>query len=227
MRILLVNPNTSAGVTACIDGAAQSLATPGDRFITVNPAFGPALIVTEADAAEATRGVLETLKGFRDPVDGIVLASFGDTGADAVRAAHPGLPVVGLAGAALAAARALGGSPAIVTFARPVIPGLRTMAERHGLAPRLFNIVSLPLDDAGDPGRVQQAYGADLTDLVRDTVQAGATSIIMGGGPLAGFAADVRNSVNVPVIDGVQAAIGVIRSSENANQPNSNLELTR
>jgi len=211
MRLLIVNPNTSAGVTARIDAAARVVAAPGDSFTTTSAAFGPELIVTEADAAEAARGVLATVSAHRDPVDGIVLASFGDTGAEAVRHAYPGLPVVGIAGAAFATALALGGRPAIVTFARPVVASLQDMATRYGLADRLACVASLALDDAGDPGRVQENHGPALTALVHETVRSGATSIVMGGGPLAGFAATVRNTIDVPVIDGVQAAIGMIR----------------
>ncbi|MBF9059110.1 aspartate/glutamate racemase family protein, partial [Rhodobacterales bacterium HKCCSP123] len=51
MRVLVVNPNTSQGVTDRIGAAAQAAAAPGDRITTVSAAFGPALIVTEADAA--------------------------------------------------------------------------------------------------------------------------------------------------------------------------------
>lgn len=211
MRLLIVNPNTSAGVTDRIRAAARMVACPGDSFTTTCAAFGPELIVTEADGEEATRGVLARVAAHPDPVDGIVLASFGDTGADAVRAAYPGLPVVGLAGAAFAAARALGGRPAVVTFARPVVAGLRDMAARHGLLKDLAGIVSLPLSDAGDPGLIQEVHGPALAALVRQTVRSGASSIVMGGGPLAGFASRIGPSVEVPVIDGVQAAIGVIR----------------
>lgn len=215
-RILIVNPNTSAGVTARIDGAAQALAAPGDRFTTIRAAFGPELIVTDTDATRATDGVLAAIARFPDPVDGIVLASFGDTGARAVRGAHPGLPVVGLAGAAFATARALGGRPAIVTFARTVVPGLRAMAARHGLADSLAGVFAVPQDDAGDPGLVQERHGAALAALVHEASVSGASSVIMGGGPLAGFAARIRNAVDIPVIDGVEAAIGMIKSSAKA-----------
>lgn len=214
MRVLIVNPNTSRGVTARIDAAAQAVACPDDGFTTVSAAFGPELIVTDADAAEAARGVLAAIRAHDDPLDGIVLASFGDTGADAVRAAFPGVPVVGLAGAAFAAARALGGLSGVVTFGPGMVPGLRDMAERHGMTDSLFGITALPAADPGDPGTVQQRHGPALAQLARDMAAVGGlSSIILGGGPLAGLARTIAPQVPVPVIDGVQAAIGLVRAA--------------
>ncbi|MEE4121105.1 MAG: aspartate/glutamate racemase family protein [Paracoccaceae bacterium] len=213
MRLLIINPNTSRGVTARIAAAAEAVALPGDRFTTLSAAFGPALIVTPADTAEAVEGVLATVRAHDGPVDGIVLGSFGDTGADAVRALRPGLPVVGLAGAAFAAARALGGPTGIVTFGARLAPGLREMAEAHGLGPGLVGVASLPDGDAGDPSTVQERCAPGLARLAREMAGQGASAIVLGGGPLAGLARAIGPAVPVPVIDGVQAAVGLLRSA--------------
>jgi Asp/Glu/hydantoin racemase len=213
MRLLIVNPNTSRGVTDRIAAAAEAVALPGDRFVTRSAAFGPALIVSPADAAAAVEGVLATIRAHDGPIDGIVLGSFGDTGAEAVRALRPGLPVVGLAGAAFGAARALGGPVGIVTFGARLAPGLRAMADEHGLASRLVGI-SAPRDgDAGDPATVQDRCAEELARLARDMVEQGARVIVPGGGPLAGLARAIGPAVSVPVIDGVQAAVGLLRSA--------------
>ncbi len=212
MRLLIVNPNTSAGVTARIAAAAEAVAGPGDSFVTRSAAFGPDLIVTDADAAEAVDGVLATVRAVRAPLDGIVLASFGDTGAAEVRAACPGLPVIGIAGAAFAAARALGGPVGIVTFSDSLVPGLRAMAGRHGLGPSLMGVAAVPGRDPGDPGTVQDRLGAEMTDLCRDMQARGAACIVLGGGPLAGLARRIGPLLRIPVIDGTQAAIGLIRA---------------
>ena len=49
MRLLIVNPNTSEGVTRRIDAAAQAVARDGDMFKTVSAEFGPELIVNEEE----------------------------------------------------------------------------------------------------------------------------------------------------------------------------------
>ena len=44
MRIKVINPNTTAGMTAKIGEAARAIAAPGTEILAVNPAFGPVSI---------------------------------------------------------------------------------------------------------------------------------------------------------------------------------------
>lgn len=209
MRLLIVNPNTSSGVTARIREAAEAVAHPGDSFTVCSAAFGPELIVTPEDTRLAVEGVLAAVAAHRAPVDGIVLASFGDTGADEVRALRPGLPVVGIAAAAYAAARTLGGPFGIVTFGTRLAPALRQSAERHGHGDLLLGVEALDDVDIGDPGSVQARCAAGLADLARGMAAQGAASVVLGGGPLAGLAGKI--DAGLPVIDGTQAAVGLLR----------------
>lgn len=213
MRLLIVNPNTSPGVTARIDAAAQAVARPGDHFTTRSAAFGPPLIVTEADGVAATAGVLATIAGHRDPVDGVILASFGDTGAPEVRAAYPQLPVMGIAEAAFAEVRATHGPFAIVTFAPEVAGPLGDRARTYGLGDRLLQVacVSEPLRHA--PEDVADALFDPLLELCLACAAQGAKSIVLGGGPLAGLATRMARTCPVRVIDGTQAAIGQLRQA--------------
>lgn len=212
MRLLIVNPNTSKGVTARIREAADAAAQPGDTFTTVCPDFGPELIVTQADADEASRAVLETVKAHDAPCDGIVLASFGNTGAEAVRALHPDIPVIGIATAAFSVAGALGGPFGIVTFGQSLVPGLQDKANEAGLGSRLIATAAVQTEDFGDPGTVQHRYAAELGHLCAQMHQRGATCVVMGGGPLAGLAAKLAPTSPLPLIDGTQAAINIIRT---------------
>ena len=218
MRLLIVNPNTSQGVTERIAAAAEAVARPGDTFTTVSAAFGPELIVTEADTHRAIDGVLATVRAHHAPCDGIVLASFGDTGAEEVRRLRPGTPVIGIAGAAFAAAHALGGRFAIVTFSASVVPGLRQKVESLGLKDALLEIASVRDGDRGDPGTIQSRLQSELQALCRDMADRGARSIVLGGGPLAGTARALGPSVPVPLIDGTQAAIGLMRAATNGDR---------
>jgi Asp/Glu/hydantoin racemase len=54
------------------------------------------LIITPDDAQQAERAVTQALDAWTQPMDGIILASFGDTGLNAVRS-RTNLPVVGIA----------------------------------------------------------------------------------------------------------------------------------
>ncbi|NKX45761.1 aspartate/glutamate racemase family protein [Roseicyclus persicicus] len=216
MRLLIVNPNTSPGVTARIEAAAQAVAGPGDRFTTVSAAFGPPLIVTGADAEAATEGVLAAIAQHEGPVDGIVLASFGDTGADEVRAAWPDVPVIGIAEAAFAEAARIGGPFAIVTFAPEVAPPLAERAGRHGLADALLRVAAPEGPLHHDPAEVADALFGPLLRLSLDCAAEGARSIVMGGGPLAGLAARIAPHCPVPAIDGTQAAVARMRETVSA-----------
>ncbi|MFK7763730.1 MAG: aspartate/glutamate racemase family protein [Roseobacter sp.] len=215
MRLLVINPNTSPGVTARIDAAAQDAAQPGDHFTTLCPAYGPELIVTQADADQANRAVVDTARDYSAPLDGIVLASFGNTGATDVSALRPDIPVIGIAQAAFHAVRSIGGPFGIVTFGKALVPGLQAETEKENLREALLGISYLPSTDFGDPATVQQRYHADLAALCHEMQNRGAASIVMGGGPLAGLASRLSSEISIPLIDGTQAAIEMIRSLHN------------
>lgn len=212
MRLLIINPNTSQGVTARIAAAAEALAMPSDDFTTVSAAFGPELIVTEEDTRRAIEGVIATVKAHDRAFDGIILASFGDTGADEVRRLLPGVPVIGIASAAFATVRALGGKFGVVTFGDSVAPPLRRKVEEMGLQDTLLGIASIKGGDQGDPGKVQSRLYDDLRRLCHEMADRGASAIVLGGGPLAGLARTLGPSIPVPLVDGTQAAIGLMRA---------------
>lgn len=212
MRLLVINPNTSKSVTARIRGAVDAASGPGDRFTTLSAAFGPELIVTDEDAARATGGVIEAARRFDVPVDGIVLASFGDTGAREVRVLRPSVPVVGIASAAFAVIHALDGPFGIVTFAESVAPGLHAKAVECGLGPRLLDIAYATKGDFGDPGTVQERYFDQMLAQCEALDRRGARAIVLGGGPLAGLADALAPHCSVPLVDGTRAAVNLMRA---------------
>lgn len=211
MRLLIVNPNTSEGVTARIRSAAEAVARPGDRFTTVTAASGPRLIVTEDDASAATEGVLTAVARHDGEIDGIVLASFGDTGAESLRRRYPATPILGIAEASFEAARRIGGRFSIVTFAPEVVPSLYTMTERHGMADLLLGIAAVPRPLSHDPSDVADVLFDEIRGLCLRSVSEGAGCIILGGGPLAGLAGRLEPGFPIPIVDGTQAAIAQLR----------------
>ena len=212
MQLLVINPNTSQGITDRIGQAAQSAAQPGDRITTLSAAFGPELIVTPEDGMEAARGVVETIRSQPVLPDAIILASFGDTGAEDVRALWPDIPVIGIAEAAFESARQMGGPFAIVTFAPEVAPPLRDKAIEHGVGDQLIRVAAHPEALQGDPADVAEALFAELLTLCQTCKNDGAKAIVMGGGPLAGLAARIGPLCDVPVIDGTVEAVHQIRA---------------
>ncbi len=215
MRLLIVNPNTSEGVTRRIDAAAQAVAFEHDVFKTVSAAFGPELIVTDQDGLDAVAGVVASVDAHAHGVDGIVLASFGDTGTEAVRQAYPNMPVMGIASAAFATARCLGGKFSIVTFDESLAPALQARAIFHGMGESLQRVAAVSDKSAFDAADVQVDRFEAMSKLSNQCTKEPIASIIMGGGPLAGISARIRTKPPVPIIDGTQAAIGMLRSCVN------------
>ena len=212
MKLLIVNPNTSEGVTQNIDRAAQSIARKGDSFRTVSAAFGPEVIVTEEDGIAAVDGVVASVEANMQGLDGIVLASFGDTGAEAVRAAYPDIPVVGIASAAFAAAKCLGGKFSIVTFDESLKSGLLASIEKYGVGDSLQRLAAVSDSRSFNAASVQVDRFDAINAMCIECAKEPIVSIVLGGGPLAGLSVKLTSS-KIPIIDGTHAAIGVLRST--------------
>ncbi|MCL5426551.1 MAG: aspartate/glutamate racemase family protein [Gammaproteobacteria bacterium] len=212
MRLLVINPNSSASVTRHIAAAARLAAGPDDEILAVEAIGAPALIVNEADARRAEQAVVNTVRGIETPVDGVIVASFGDTGADALRAFLP-CPVVGIGHAALLTAAALGGPFAIVSFAPAVVPSMRAVVESYGMQHLLrdIHVIDMPLPE--DPGEIQTVTADALLALCQRVAGDGeCRSIILAGGPLAGLAQHIAPMLPLPLIDAPMAAVQLQRS---------------
>lgn len=212
MRVLVVNPNTNIGVTRRIDLAARAAARPGDVVRTVPAAFGPDLIVTPADSVHAMQGVLAAVDQYHDGMDAIVLASFGDTGLDQVRA-RTGKPVVGIAQSALTQALAHGPRFSIVSFSPSVQASLRAIVAHYGLLDHLADVTVLENSVWSDPGHIHHELAQPLLQLCQQRAKAGGVdSIVLGGGPLAGLAQNFAPYIDLPIVDGTTAALHVLRA---------------
>jgi Asp/Glu/hydantoin racemase len=207
MRILLANPNTSAGITERIAAVARRAAAAGTEIVAVTGRTGVPYIATRAEAAVAGRETLELMAAHAPGCDAAVVAAFGDPGVGGARELLD-IPVIGLAEAAMLTACMLGRRFSIVTFAVALGPWYRECVEYNGLAGRLAAIRCLdaPFRDIGD---VQAEKAALLVEMCRRTVaEDEADVVILGGAPLAGLAAEVADRVPVPLVDGVAAAVG-------------------
>ena len=81
MRILVINPNTTASMTGKIGDAANRAAQAGTEIVAVNPADGPASIEGYYDEALCVPGIISLVKQ-HPGVDGMVISCFDDTGLD-------------------------------------------------------------------------------------------------------------------------------------------------
>lgn len=206
MRILVLNPNTSEGITARLMAAGSDAASPGTELVPLTAPRGVPYIATRAEAQIGGAIALEMLAEHHASVDAAIIAAFGDPGLLGARELFD-LPVVGMAEAAMLSACMLGRRFAIVTFARALGPWYEECVDMHGLRGRLAGIRML--DDAfASVSDVQDEKEALLVALAnRAVTEDEADVVILAGAPLAGLAARVRDRIPVPVVDQMAAAV--------------------
>lgn len=210
-RILVVNSNTTEGVTARIADAARAAASPGTQIEAVTAPFGLPLIVSRADWLVAGPATLAALAQRRGQYDAAVIACFGDPGLDAAKELLD-VPVLGISEAAFHAACMLGRRFGVVSFTAALRPMFEDCLAHHGLAARCAGFRMGPAF-AGDPGRVAEERRGLIVTLCRQSVeQDGAEVVILAGGPLAGLAPVIAPEVAVPVVDGTAAAVRLAES---------------
>lgn len=206
MRLLIVNPNTSEGVTEVIAREAQRVASPGTEVIAATARFGVSYIETQAEAVVAAHATLEALAEHAAGCDTAIIAAFADPGLEAARAMLD-IPVVGIAQAAMTTASLLGNRFSLVSISRRMIPLFHACVERNGMASRLasMRMVEGPVRDVAAAGVELET---PLVDLCRRAVdEDGADVVILAGGPLAGLADQVAGRIAAPVVDGVASAV--------------------
>ena len=207
-KLLVINPNTSASISALIDSHARAFAGPQVAVQTVTARFGAPYIGCESSYAVAGHAALDawaTARQAGTPFDALLIGCFGDPGLFALRDAC-GVPVTGLAEAAFVQAARLGPF-AIVTGGTRWKPMLERLAQSLGFGHQLAGIHTVAQSGAElarDPAAAQQL----LSDCCVEAAQRfGAKSIILGGAGLAGMAAGIQPQVGLPVIDSVSAGV--------------------
>lgn len=205
-RILVVNPNTTVSMTLTIAAAARLVAAGDTEIIPATSAMGPASIEGYYDEAFALPGLLaEIATAERQGADAAVIACFDDTGLDAARAmAH--IPVVGICEAALATAAMIAKRFTVVTtMERSRVP-IEELAHRYGMAGRAriraANIAVLALEDPNSGARDRLR-----NEIVRAIAEDSAEAIVLGCAGMADLAHTLSLEFNLPVIDGVGAAV--------------------
>jgi allantoin racemase len=202
-KILVVNPNTTVSMTEIIVTAARSVAVAGTEILAVTSAMGPASIEGFYDEAFAVPGLIQALSNAPD-ADAAIIACFDDTGLDAARSAAR-YPVVGICEAALVTAGQIAKRIGIVTtLPRSIVP-LEELVRRYGFAERATvaacNVPVLDLEKPGSGAREK------LDAEIARALEKGADAIVLGCAGMADLAQSLSKKFEVPVVDGVAAAV--------------------
>ena len=207
MRILVVNPNTTAAMTETIGRAARAAAAPGTEIIAVNPPDGPVSIEGYYDEAFSVPGLLaEIAKGESSSVSAHVIACFDDTGLEAARSLASA-PVIGIGEAAFHLASLLGHRFSVITTLSRSIAAIETNLLKYGLASRCARVraCEVPVLSLDDPASNASALISAEIELAKK--EDGAEVVVLGCAGMAELAARLSQQHGLPVVDGVASAI--------------------
>ena len=205
MKIKVINPNTTTTMTDTIAAAARAIAAPGTEIIAATSRSGAVSIEGHYDEAMSIVGLVDGINESPE-ADAYIIACFGDPGLMAVREIASG-PVIGIAEAAMHAASFIATGFSIVT----TLDRTRTIAEHlvrnygmehHCRRVRATDIPVLELDNPHSNARtmiLKECENAILED------KSGA--IVLGCAGMADLAKYLEDKLQVPVIDGVAAAV--------------------
>ncbi|AQT78798.1 Asp/Glu racemase [Mycolicibacterium litorale] len=208
MRLLLVNPNTTATMTAAIAEAAAHCADPATVVEAVNPTDGPASIENDDDELRCIPGLLAELAAAVDRPpeqrpDAYVIACFGDPGLAEARELVDA-PVLGIAQAAMHTAALVAGRYSIVTSMSATVPRAWELTRSYtssacsGVYACDIPVLRIDSDDTSFSPIAALCEQALATD--------GSRAVVLGCAAMARFADPLRRRLGVPVIDGVVAA---------------------
>lgn len=222
MRLLIINPNTTASVSELLRARAQGLCVGRAEVEVVTARLGAAYIASECSFAVAAHATLDAWAAATHPApatagvgraeavqaaepDAVLIGCFGDPGLFALRECSAA-PVTGLAEAAFHQA-SRHGRFAIVTGGAAWAP----MLHRHALATGFGNL--LAGIETVEPTGATLAADRELAQAVLSracreaALLPGVQSLIVGGAGLAGMAEWLQPLIPLPLIDSVDAGV--------------------
>ena len=207
MRILVVNPNTTASMTAKIGAAARRVASSGPEIVAVTPASGPASIEGYYDEALSLAGLLEVIRTTPD-FDAVVIACFDDTGLDAARCLTD-KPVIGIGEAAYHFASMIANKFSVVTTLARSVPALEHNLHKYGLITRVARVRSsdVAVLELEHPG--SDACARISAEIGRAVAEDLCEAVVLGCAGMADLAETLATEHGLPVLDGVTCAIGL------------------
>ena len=198
MIIHVVNPNTTASMTARIGAAARAAAAPGTDIIADNPKSGPVSIEGYFDEAFSVPGMLEEIiKADKAGAQAHVIACFDDTGLEAARCIANG-PVIGIGEAAFHLASLVSHRFSVVTTLSRSIAAIETNLMKYGLdrrcaRVRACEVAVLALDDITSDARAKLS-----AEIVQSMGQEQAEAIVLGCAGMADLASSLAHEHGLP-----------------------------
>lgn len=207
MKIKVINPNTTLGMTKSIDRAARSVARIDTEILTVSPEMGPESIESYYDEYLSVPGILDEIKkGEEEGADAYVIACYDDPGLKAARELTIS-PVIGIVEASLYMASMLAARFSIVTVPSRMTTIKEELVSEYGMDSRVKNIRTIPLCVVDFDRNKELGMDMLRKEAHKAIEEDEAEAVLLGCAGMAEFADSLENELGVPVIDGVVAAV--------------------
>lgn len=209
-RIAIINPNTTASMTAAVLASASSVTSAGAELIGITPGEGVPTVESHTDEVTAARSVLQEViraEASTHPPDAYVIACFGDTGLPAAREVASG-PVVGMTEAALITATLVAHRFTVITMPRRTLAQSDRVVRALGLEHRCtVRAIDEPVSEVVDgAAHLLEAF---VREGRRAQAHDASEAIILGCAGLADLVGPLQERLGIPVIEGVSAAVAL------------------
>jgi allantoin racemase len=206
MKILVVNVNTSASMSAGIDEAAKRAASPGTEIVTLTPFFGAEGVDCNFESYLSAVAVIDRVLAYDKPFDAVVMAGFGEHGRDGLQELIEE-PVIEICEASAHMAMMIGRSYSVVTTLQRSVPSIEDRLKLAGLSDRCASVRANGMSTV-EVDRDPAAASRSIVEEARKAVELDRAEVIcLGCAGMAGLENAIASELSVPVIDGVAAAV--------------------
>lgn len=205
MRLLLLNPNASAHITARMAASARRALSGRDELVEVTNAHGPAAVRDARTLSQAMAGVPALLAQHLPRCDALVLGISLDGQIDQLRAACDGKPALGMTEAAIAMAARSVRRIGLITLGHDLAPLYGQLMAARLPPERDAGVLTTEVDSAFAAGPALDAHL--LAALISAASKRPADGYVLGGAVLCGYDAALQAELGRPVFDGVYCAV--------------------
>lgn len=210
MNLLILNPNSTVSMTETIAAAARQVAL---HSTTISALSGsgpaPASVEGHADAAVAVPPMLAAIRAAESgptPPAAIVIACFDDPGLLAARELAR-VPVLGIAQSAIQVAMVISSRFSIITTLPRSVPVIEDLVQAYGAGHACRKVRSVDLLVLALESDPDQAFARLVAEGLKAITEDGSEAIVLGCAGMAEMCTNLSQTLGLPVIDGVVAAV--------------------
>ncbi len=203
--VFVINPNSTAAVTAGIDAAMAPLRMAGGPAIEcLTLAEGPPGIQTQRDVESVVQPLARLAQSLEEEAGAFVIGCFSDPGLHLVREAVR-RPVLGISECGVLTALTLGQTFGVIAILQGSIPRHLRIWGAMGVQDRFAGemAIDMPVTELVDAERTL-ARMTEAGRRLRDERQA--QVIVMGCAGMAAYRAPLQRALGIPVVEPSQAA---------------------